>query len=465
METKTAHIIVDLGYGDAGKGTIVDALARKDGTKMVVRYNGGAQAGHNVVTPDGRHHTFSQFGSATFVPGVLTHLSRFMVMHPLAMLSENEHLRSVGVRDALERLSINHEAPIITPYHQAVNRLRELARSDGRHGSCGLGVGETVVDYRANAAEAVRAGDLADYATLMRKLKKARERMISELKKFQQELKRSEAVQQELALLFDLGVAERTARIFADLAEAIWIVDEAEEAALLDDGDLIFEGAQGVLLDQLYGFWPYTTWSDATTRGAHAVLKNVRFDGSVKTIGVVRAYATRHGPGPFVSENAELTDRIPDAHNPMNPWQRGFRVGWFDVVATRYALDVVKSAGVAVDALAVTNFDRLGEIPEWRVCSAYRLGPDPSAAPYFRRDRDEPTNATSIRRLQVTAGRDMAVVTKALEAVRSHEHATSSAVEYERRVSEHGRYLESALELPITIESHGPTADRKRWRY
>ncbi|HMA92189.1 MAG TPA: adenylosuccinate synthetase, partial [Polyangiaceae bacterium] len=107
MSTKgyrRAFIVVDLGFGDAGKGLLTDALVRRHDIQLVMRFNGGAQAGHNVVTDSGRHHTFSQFGSGTFVPGVRTHLSRDVVVHPTALAVEAEVLTRQGVTDALERL-------------------------------------------------------------------------------------------------------------------------------------------------------------------------------------------------------------------------------------------------------------------------------------------------------------------------------------------------------------------------
>ena len=150
---RTAHLVVDLGFGDAGKGAITDYLARTTSAHTVVRFNGGAQARHNVVAPDGKHHAFSQFGSATLVPGVRTHLSRHMVLNPLAMLVEERYLRALGVEDAFARTAISAEALVITPFQRAANRLRELARSlpagkagERRHGSCGMGIGETVSD-------------------------------------------------------------------------------------------------------------------------------------------------------------------------------------------------------------------------------------------------------------------------------------------------------------------------------
>ncbi len=132
---REAHLVVDLGFGDAGKGTLTDWLVRRHGARLVVRFNGGAQAGHNVVTEDGRHHTFAQFGAGSFVPGVRTHLARPTVLHPLAMLVEARHLARKGVPDALERTTVSEGARVITPFHQAAGRLRALARGSGRHGT------------------------------------------------------------------------------------------------------------------------------------------------------------------------------------------------------------------------------------------------------------------------------------------------------------------------------------------
>src|SRR5512146_3203468 len=118
-EESLAILVADLGYGDAGKGSIVDYLTRLTNAHTVVRYNGGAQAAHNVITPDGRHHTFSQFGSGTFVPGTRPHLSRFMMVHPLAMLAEERHLRALGIPDAFRRVSVDREALVTTPFQQS----------------------------------------------------------------------------------------------------------------------------------------------------------------------------------------------------------------------------------------------------------------------------------------------------------------------------------------------------------
>ncbi|WP_280342182.1 adenylosuccinate synthetase, partial [Nocardia neocaledoniensis] len=137
-------VVVDLGFGDAGKGATVDWLCAPEadlGVAAVVRFNGGAQAAHNVVA-DGRHHTFAQFGAGTF-HGVPTLLSRHMLVEPMALAAESERLAALGVRDPLGLLAIDGRALLTTPIHIAANRAREDARGSSRHGSCGRGIGET----------------------------------------------------------------------------------------------------------------------------------------------------------------------------------------------------------------------------------------------------------------------------------------------------------------------------------
>lgn len=126
----------------------------------MVRFNGGAQAGHNVVRADGRHHTFSQFGAGSFEPDVVTLLASAVVVHPTALLVEAAVLRDKGVPDALARLRIDARCRVTTPFHQAAGRLREWARGDAAHGSCGVGVGETVRQALAAPELALRYGDL-----------------------------------------------------------------------------------------------------------------------------------------------------------------------------------------------------------------------------------------------------------------------------------------------------------------
>jgi adenylosuccinate synthase len=359
-----AVIVVDLGFGDAGKGLVTDALVRRLGAAAVVRFNGGAQAGHNVIDVDGRHHTFSQLGAGTFVPGTATFLSRFVVLHPTALLVEAERLAHRRVADALALVTVDARALVTTPFHQAANRLRELARGGARHGSCGVGFGETVADARMG--HAIVAGDLRDPARLRRALVETQERKRSEL---------ADAMAAAgPAGSTDRTVLESTAVVDAWLARAhavtarIRIDDGAALGALLaGPRPVVFEGAQGVLLDEAYGFHPHTTWSTCTFANANALLSEHGVANEVLRLGVLRTYAIRHGAGPLPTHDPTLRDALVEPHNAEGPWQGPVRCGWPDFVLLRYAV----AACGGIDALALTHVDALARLTSYRACEAY----------------------------------------------------------------------------------------------
>ena len=351
-------IVVDLGYGDAGKGSVVDWLCSASrGYRTVVRFNGGAQAAHNVIRDDGRQHTFAQFGSGTFTPGVRTWLSRFMLVDPLALAAEAAHLASLGVTGALDLVTVDKDALLTTPYHRAANRARELARGGARHGSCGLGIGETASYALAHPAEAPRAGDCLAPRTLERKLKALRDHLTDELG--------------PLGPLEPLGGPPLADLCDAYLAFAgrVKLADGADLRRLLRSGRVVFEGAQGVLLDEWRGFHPYTTWSTTTFANAEELLAEA--GQSAVRLGVTRCYQVRHGPGPFVTEDPSL--ELPERHNGRNAWQGEFRTGHLDLVALRYAVEVTGG----IDGIALTHLDVAEQHPELRVCRSYLVGGEP----------------------------------------------------------------------------------------
>src|SRR5579859_3464997 len=200
-----AVIVAGMAYGDEAKGATVDFLCRDLGAGLVVRYNGGHQAAHNVVTPEGLHHTFSQFGSGSFVPGVRTHLSRFMLINPIAMLEEEEHLSLLEVTDMWARTSVHRECVVVTPYHRAFNRLQEISRGHRAHGSCGLGIGDTRrLDLAGLGLKAHELLDSHPYQIHLRtKLITIMQRLKSELLDFQYTLELTPEVEQELAWFHD----------------------------------------------------------------------------------------------------------------------------------------------------------------------------------------------------------------------------------------------------------------------
>ena len=416
-----AVIVADLGFGDAGKGTLTDWLVRRLGASWVVRYNGGAQAGHTVVTEDGRSHTFAQFGAGSFVPGVRTHLSRFMLVHPGGLLAEAEALARVGVADGLERLSIDPEALIISPFLQAAGRLRELGRGAARHGSCGIGVGETMQDALEHPQDSIRAIDLSDASTLRMKLQRQQARKWEEFGPERRLWIADPQGKREWAVLESLQVGQHWIELAARLASRVGIVRQT----LAGGQSVVFEGAQGVLLDEWRGFHPHTTWSTCTFQNALDLLKD--WPGEVIRLGVLRSYATRHGAGPFPTEDPQL--QFPESHNHHGPWQGAFRQGWPDAVLTRYAI----AACGGVDALALTHCDRLDRT--WRLAKAYQSGADLALGPH--QDLDYQAGLT--RGLQ--------------EAQPIYQEFPAN------RLSEE---LQQQLQAPIWVESHGPGPKHKR---
>jgi len=422
-----AIIVLDLGFGDAGKGLVTDFLVRRCGVRLVVRYSGGAQAGHNVVAPDGRHHTFSQFGAGTLVPGVRTFLSKHVVVHPTALLVEEATLNSIGVTDAFERINVSEQALVVTPYHQAAARLRELARGIARHGSCGVGVGETVNHAITKPDESIRAGDLRNRSVLRRKLERIREREHSQVIELVRVLAASGQAKAEMVAFERSDTSGRWIALATQIAGLVRD-DSSWATTATAHSTVVFEGAQGVLLDEKFGFHPYTTWSCCTNAPALEMLTQAAPGAELLQIGVLRAYAVRHGPGPFPTEAMELAG-VPFDHNKTNVWQGAVRRGWFDAVLARYALDIAGS----VDTLAITHLDWLPKLKEWTHCTAYDPG-----VPL------RPSFADSLER-QAELGELLASTRPVLSRCPATEESVLDRIE-------------SLVSKPVMIGSRGPSA-------
>jgi adenylosuccinate synthase len=387
--------VVDLGYGDAGKGTVVDLLCASQDVRAVLRFNGGAQAAHNVITEDGRHHTFAQFGSGT-LRGVPTHLTRFMVVDPLALASEAKALGN-----PFHLLTVDGDALLATPWHRAANRRRETGRGAERHGSCGMGVGETM-SYAEKHPDAPRVSDVLSPSRLRQRLAAVRDAL------------------GDCAVPIDDAVDAYRA-----FGETVRIVGASYTDSLLEKGPCVFEGAQGVLLDEWRGWHPHTTWSTTTFDNAFALCP------SVQRLGVVRTYTTRHGAGPFVTEDPALD--LPESHNGLDPWQGTFRTGHFDAVAHRYAVEV---AG-GVDALAITHLDVPERCPDLRICTSYEGGWD---------------------RIEPGPPRDLGYQ----ERLGARLHGTRPERMY--RPDDWAAAISTHLGAPVLLESYGPLSSQKKLR-
>lgn len=440
MTALRAYAAIDLGFGDAGKGLLTDFLARRTGAGVIVRFNGGAQAGHNVVTEDGRHHTFAQIGAGSFVPGVRTFLSRHVVVHPTALDEEARVLGAKGVENVLARVAISENALVVTPFHQAANRLREIARGDARHGSCGVGVGETVRAALEHPSDAVRAADLRDEKVLAEKLESVRRRLREAV--IGLPIPSSSAAGRERSFFESSAVIpawmERCRPVVSCVAP-----DELLAKWLTATKAVIFEGAQGLLLDETHGFHPWTTWSNCTADHARDLLRESAPHAHLKVIGVLRAHAVRHGPGPLPTEDAALDDLVRE-HNATNDWQGKVRRGWFDGVLARHALALTSP----LDALMLTHVDALVRREEWLVCDAYAGG--------IPRDADLVTRAADGRIADLIAPMQPALerqqrLGELLMGCRPHL-VTVSATDYVSR-------LEECMQRRIDVVSHGPSAD------
>jgi adenylosuccinate synthase len=437
-------IVVDLGYGDAGKGTIVDWLcargpkgARSHPVQAVVRFNGGAQAAHHVLAPgsgpSGQHrgepHAFAQLGSGTFTPGTRTFLSRFMLVDPLALVAEAEHLELLGVPDPLGLVAVDRDALLTTPYHRAANRAREAARDGERHGSCGMGIGETASYALAYPHDAPRAADMTTPRALERKLALLRDRLAAELA----------SLPGFRAVTGALPPAADVAAVYRAVAGRVTLAGDGYLATLLKAGPVVFEGAQGVLLDEWRGFHPYTTWSTTTFENAETLLREAGQPGAATRLGVTRTYQTRHGPGPFPTEDPTLA--LPEAHNANGRWQGPFRAGHLDAVALGYAAEV---AG-GVDAVALTHLDTAREhAAELKICRAYDLG------------------GRAVTRIEPGPPRDLAyqesLTATLLKARPVYAPAgPGTAADWADSVA-------GILGAPVVLRSHGPALTDKAWR-
>ncbi len=437
--SKNAFVVIDLGYGDAGKGTLTDALTRRYAAHTIFRFNGGCQAGHNVVTPDGRHHCFSQFGSGMFVEGTVTCHTRDVLISPEAMLVEAKALAAKGVPDAMARTFISEHALVVTPLHMAATHLRELARGQNRHGSVGVGIGETARLGKTYADSAIRAKHLAarDPEALRQRLHIIQNRLRMDLRDELETLRGTPLAETDRAFLEGARSVDRILaefETFAAQAKGRIVSDEVLRERLRRDGTVIFEGAQGVLIDEDVGFFPYVTRSHCTTRNAHKFLGDARYDGHVERVGVVRAYAVRHGPGPFVSEDPELGTRLHEAHNVHHDWQGAFRHGHFDVVATRYALKKCP-----VDQLAITCLDQLEGVAA-KACFAYDLSDDRRITEIV--EDLSPHHFPGRERLTARLKRARPVLTEMPDPL---------------------GFITETFPLPVLATSHGPTAHDKRW--
>jgi adenylosuccinate synthase len=346
-------VIIGTQWGDEGKGKIVDWLTER--ATGVVRFQGGHNAGHTLVI-NGKRQVLRLIPSGMMRPGVRCYIGNGVVLSPQALLQEIDELQTAGV-DAAARLMISSACTLILPFHVALDQAREARRGDAKIGTTGRGIGPAYEDKAARRA--VRLGDLFDPPRFTRRIEEALELHNFVLERFlgAQALDAHQVADQCLAL------AERLRPMMADVS--------AELAQSMARGDnLLFEGAQGALLDVDHGTYPYVTSSNCVA-GAAAAGAGVPPTALHYVLGIVKAYTTRVGSGPFPTE---LSDAVGQHLASVGKefgsvTGRPRRCGWFDGPAVRRSIMLNGIGG-----LAVMKLDVLDGLESIRLCTGYRLG-------------------------------------------------------------------------------------------
>jgi adenylosuccinate synthase len=353
-------IVIGTQWGDEGKGKVVDLLT--DRAVAVARFQGGNNAGHTLVI-NGQKHILSLIPSGIMRAGAVSYIGNGVVLSLEALLKESQTLIERGV-PVFERLRISPSCPLILPSHIALDKARELKRGDNKIGTTGRGIGPAYEDKVARRA--VRLADLFNPQRFAEQLAEVLDYHNFVLTGyFQQPAIDFQATHDAL-----LAQAERIKPLVVDVTQ--------ELADLRASGaNVLFEGAQGAMLDIDHGTYPFVTSSNTTAGGASTGtgLGPRNFD---YVLGIVKAYATRVGAGPFPTELFDATgehlSRV--GHEFGSVTGRARRCGWFDAVALRRS--IIHSS---VSGLCVTKLDVLDGMETIRICTGYRTGAAASLVP------------------------------------------------------------------------------------
>ncbi len=412
-------VVLDSQWGDEGNGKIVDLLT--DRAAAVVRFQGGHNAGHTLVI-DGEKTVLHLIPSGILRDNVMCLIGNGVVLSPSALFEEMDELESRGI-PASERLKISEACPLILPYHIALDQAREVARGNKAIGTTGRGIGPTYEDKVSRRG--LRLADLSDESVFKDKLENVMEYHNFSLKHYY----RADEVDYQQVLDETLAYRERLLSMVADIP------------ALLDnyrkqDQNIMFEGAQGTLLDIDQGTYPYVTSSNTTAGGA-CTGSGIGPADLDYMLGITKAYTTRVGAGPFPTE---LFDDIGNhlgtkGHEFGATTGRSRRCGWFDGVALRRAAQINSLTG-----LCITKLDVLDGMDTLKLCTAYKYNGENLELP--------PLGADAIEQCEPVY-EEMPGWSEATEGVRDFESLPANAQNYLKR-------LEEIVGVPVDIISTGP---------
>jgi adenylosuccinate synthase len=345
-------VVIGTQWGDEGKGKLVDWLT--DHAQGVVRFQGGHNAGHTLVIA-GRKTVLHLIPSGILRDGVACYIGNGVVLSPEALLAEIDELEKAGVEVA-GRLSISEACPLILPYHQALDQARELSKGEAKIGTTGRGIGPAYEDKVARRA--IRLQDLFDPTRFATKLEELLDFHNFVLTQYYH----ADPVDYHATLDGALALASRIKPMVADVPRALYDAHRAGD-------NLLFEGAQGSLLDIDHGTYPFVTSSNCVA-GAASAGAGVGPQMLHYVLGITKAYTTRVGSGPFPTE---LTDEV-GRHLGKRGNEFGAttgrprRCGWFDAAALKRSIQIN-----GVSGLCVTKLDVLDGVATLKLCVGYRL--------------------------------------------------------------------------------------------
>lgn len=343
-------VVVGTQWGDEGKGKITDFLAEK--AEAVARYQGGNNAGHTIVF-GGERYKLHMIPSGIFYKDKICVLGNGMVIHPEALITELDYLLGHGVD--LSNLRISDRAHLIMPYHLRLDRLEETSKGNDKIGTTGKGIGPAYMDKAARVG--IRVGDLLNPKRFAEKLK----RNLEEKNRILERLYDAEPFSFEEIYESYMAAAERIKQFITDTSV---VLNDA-----IDQGKrVLFEGAQGVMLDIDQGTYPFVTSSNPVAGGV-CIGSGVGPTKIHQVVGVAKAYTTRVGDGPFPTElHNEIGSQIREVGREYGTTTgRPRRVGWFDSVVVRHARRVSGITGLSLNSLDVlTGLDTV------KICVAYR---------------------------------------------------------------------------------------------
>ena len=415
-------VVIGSQWGDEGKGKIVDWLSER--ADVVVRFQGGHNAGHTLVI-GGEVFKLSLLPSGVVRPGKLSMIGNGVVVDPWALLEEIERIEEQGVKLDPSRLKVAENAALILPLHRTLDRAREEARGKAKIGTTGRGIGPAYEDKTARRA--IRVCDLADLDTLGEKIDELLVHHNALLRGFEQE----EIDRDEL-----LDKLKELAPRLLPYAASVW--RELDEASR-NRKRILFEGAQGIMLDVDHGTYPFVTSSN-TVSGAAAAGTGLGPKSLDYILGITKAYTTRVGSGPFPTElEDEVGRRLGERGKEFGTVTgRQRRCGWFDAVLVRKS---VKLSGM--DGIALTKLDVLDGLSELKVCVGYKI--DGQKFDYF------PT-LPSLQAAAKPVYESMEGWSDSTQGARSWADLPATAIKYIRRIEEF-------IEAPVTLLSTSPERD------